>query len=62
MPKSLSFKTDLEGDDGKDFCMFSSSNCTAQTLIASITSGWEICYPYNGFAAYSVVEHGDPCV
>ncbi|KAJ5397032.1 hypothetical protein N7509_005145 [Penicillium cosmopolitanum] len=60
VPKSLSFKT-VEGD-AKDFCMFSTSNCTAGTLIASITSGWEMCYPYNGFVAYSVVEHGDPCV
>ncbi|KAJ5768123.1 hypothetical protein N7533_000706 [Penicillium manginii] len=62
VPKSLSFKTSLDGDDGKDFCMFSSSNCTAETLIASITSGWEVCYPYNGFAAYSVVDHGAACV
>lgn len=61
IPKSMSFKT-VDGDDAKDFCMFSSLNCTADTLIDSITSGWEVCYPYEGWVAYSVVDAGASCV
>ncbi|KAJ5233842.1 uncharacterized protein N7469_005608 [Penicillium citrinum] len=61
LPKSLSFKS-VSDEDPKDFCMFSTTNCSTGSLIDTITSRWEVCYPYNGFVGFSVVPAGTSCV
>lgn len=42
--------------------MFSTTNCSAGSLIDTITSRWEVCYPYNGFVGFKVVSAGASCV
>ncbi|KAJ5886645.1 uncharacterized protein N7473_009319 [Penicillium subrubescens] len=61
--KSLSYKSPSE-DDWHDLCMFSTADCSGgkSALLGSITDGWEVCYPYNGFRGWSVVAHGTACV
>lgn len=61
--KSLSYKSPSE-DDWHDLCMFSTADCSGgkTALLGSITDGWEVCYPYNGFRGWSVVAHGTACV
>ena len=61
--KSLSWKSPSESD-WHDFCMWSTSDCSGgeESLLGNITDGWNICYPYNGFVAWSVVSHGESCV
>lgn len=60
--KSLSWKT--TEPDWHDFCMWSTPDCAGgeASLLGNITDGWNICYPYNGFVAYSVIEQGDSCL
>ena len=47
-----------------DLCMFSSSDCSggANSLLGSITNGWDVCYLYNGFKSWTVVPNGSACV
>ncbi|KAJ5459921.1 uncharacterized protein N7458_001473 [Penicillium daleae] len=61
--KSVSWKSPSE-DDWHDLCMFSTADCSGgeSTFLGSITDGWEVCYPYNGFRGWSVVSHGTACV
>lgn len=42
--------------------MFNTADCTEDAFLGTITSGWDVCYPYNGFLGWTVVEHGDDCV
>ncbi|KAJ5692304.1 hypothetical protein N7462_001727 [Penicillium macrosclerotiorum] len=61
--KSLSWKSPSE-DDWHDLCMWSTADCSggAASLLGSITSSWEMCYPYNGWVGFTVVDHGASCV
>ncbi|KAJ5469697.1 hypothetical protein N7539_009315 [Penicillium diatomitis] len=61
--KSISWKSPNE-NDAHDLCMFSTDDCSGgeAALLDSITDGWAICYPYNGFRSWSVVSHGASCV
>ncbi|KAJ6009403.1 hypothetical protein N7499_005188 [Penicillium canescens] len=61
--KSISWKSP-EPSDQQDICMFSTADCSggSNAFLGTITSGWDVCYLYNGFLGWSVVEHGDACV
>lgn len=59
--KSISWKSPSP-EDQKDICMFNTADCTEDAFLGTITSGWDVCYPYNGFLGWTVVEHGDDCV
>ncbi|KAF3390451.1 hypothetical protein F1880_009116 [Penicillium rolfsii] len=60
---SISFKSPNSSDQ-HDLCMFRTPDCSGgkDALLGSITDGWEVCYPYNGFRGWSVVSHGKACV
>ncbi|KAJ5885085.1 hypothetical protein N7495_009595 [Penicillium taxi] len=61
--KSLAWKSPSE-DDEYDLCLFRTADCSggSSSLIASITDGWEVCYPYSGWLGWKVVSHGGSCV
>ncbi|KAJ5372686.1 hypothetical protein N7517_004692 [Penicillium concentricum] len=61
--KSISWKSPSE-EDRYDLCMFSSPDCSGGEtgLLGSITNGWDVCYLYNGFEAWTIVPNGNPCV
>jgi hypothetical protein len=44
--------------------MFSTADCSggSNAFLGTITSGWDVCYLYNGFLGWTVVEHGNACV
>ncbi|KAJ5162230.1 hypothetical protein N7492_007622 [Penicillium capsulatum] len=60
--KSLSWKTTQT--EWLHFCMWSTLDCSGgqASLLGSITDRWSMCYPYNGFVAYSVVDNGTSCI
>ncbi|KAJ6157593.1 hypothetical protein N7470_005185 [Penicillium chermesinum] len=63
--KSISWKSPYrDEDDWYDLCMFRTADCSGgqSSFAGSITDGWEVCYPYNGFAGWTVVHHGTSCV
>ena len=59
--KSISWKSPYE-NDMYDLCMFNEADCAESSLVGSITDGWEVCYSYGGWTAWSVVQHGTSCV
>lgn len=40
-----------------EMCMFADAECSG-TEMDRISSDWEICYPYEGWKAYTVVPKG----
>ncbi|KAJ5970578.1 uncharacterized protein N7479_000496 [Penicillium vulpinum] len=59
--KSISWKSPSD-EDRYDLCMFSTPDCSGGSLLGSITNGWEVCYLYNGFEAWTIVPDGSDCV
>jgi hypothetical protein len=61
--KSISWKSPSE-ENRYDLCMFGLPDCSGgeDGLLGSITNGWDVCYLYNGFKAWTVVPNGNPCV
>ncbi|KAJ5816322.1 hypothetical protein N7447_008555 [Penicillium robsamsonii] len=61
--KSISWKSPSQ-QDRYDLCMFSSPDCSGgeSGLLGKITNGWDVCYLYNGFEAWTIVPNGNPCV
>ena len=56
--KSLSWKS--PGETVYDICMFDDETCSGEA-VDRITNGWDICYPYSGWRAYTVVLAGRGC-
>ncbi|RJE18834.1 hypothetical protein PHISCL_08835 [Aspergillus sclerotialis] len=56
--KSLSWKS--PGETVYDICMFDDETCSGEP-VDRITNGWDVCYLYSGWRAYTVVLAGKGC-